>query len=53
MQLNHIIGIYVSRCPVHIVIDVLLKLQNLTYLYMSSPASNSKLRTSHKDIILL
>jgi hypothetical protein len=41
----------VSHCSVHIVIDVLLKLQNETYIFMSSLHIN-KLRTSHEEIIV-
>jgi hypothetical protein len=40
-----------AHCSVHIVIDVLLKLQIETYLFMNSPRIN-KLRISHEEIIV-
>jgi hypothetical protein len=42
---------YVAYCAVHIVIDVLLKLQSETYLFMNYPP-NIKLRISHVEIII-
>jgi hypothetical protein len=41
----------VAHCSIHIVIDVLLKLQSETYLFMNSPPIN-KLRISHEEIIV-
>jgi len=40
-----------AHCSVHIVIDVLLKLQSETYLFMNS-TPNNKLRVSHEEIIV-
>uniref|UniRef100_A0A2S2QBU9 MULE transposase domain-containing protein n=1 Tax=Sipha flava TaxID=143950 RepID=A0A2S2QBU9_9HEMI len=42
---------YVAHCSVHIVIEVLLKLQSETYLFMNSPPN--KLRIFHEEIIVL
>jgi len=42
---------YVAHSSVHIVIDVLLKLQSETYLFMNSPPNN-KLRISYDEIIV-
>lgn len=56
MQLNSAfirLILYFSFSSVHIVIDDLLKLQSNTFLYVSSPDSNSKLRTSYEDMTLL
>jgi phage FluMu protein Com len=41
----------VAHCSVHIVIDVLLKLQSETYLFMNCPRIN-KLKISHEEIIV-
>jgi hypothetical protein len=41
----------VVHCSVHIVIDVLLKLQSEKYLFMKSPRIN-KLMISHEEIIV-
>jgi len=41
-----------AHCSVHhVVIDVLIKLQSETYLFMNTPP-NDKLRVSHEEIIL-
>jgi hypothetical protein len=41
----------VAHCSVHIVINVLLKLQSETYLFINSPRIN-KLKISHEEIIV-
>jgi hypothetical protein len=43
---------YVAHFSVHIVIEVLLKLQSETYLFMNS-SFNNKLRISHEEIMVL
>jgi hypothetical protein len=42
---------YMAHFYVYIVIDVLLKLQSETYLFMNSPHIN-KLKISHEEIIV-